>query len=211
MTPELALQTVIRSYDRAARLPDDLAQLQAIYRSYLEGKRMLILADDARDAAQVRPLLPPPGCALLITTRQRFVLPGMAALDLEALPQDQAGALLLQVCPRVAKHAPALANLCGYLPLALRISASVLANDDTLSVPRYLERLERERLALLRDPDDPTADVEASLCLSYNALDATAQSALCQLSMFVASFDLAAAEAVTALPSPPAVGVSCAP
>jgi tetratricopeptide (TPR) repeat protein len=209
MTPELALQTVIRSYDRAGRLPDDLAQLQAIYHSILSGKRVLILADDARDAAQVRPLLPPPGCALLITTRQRFALPGMAALDLEALPRDKAEKLLRQVCPRVGAHTAKLAQLCGYLPLALRISASVLASDDTLSVPRYLERLERERLALLRDPDDPAADVEASLRLSYDALEATAQSVLCQCSVFVAGFDLAAAEAVVALtpnPSPTAAG-----
>src|SRR5262249_17851986 len=65
MTPNLAIQTVIRAFDRAAQLPDDLGQLQAIYASTLAGKRMLILADDAKDKAQVEPLLPPRGCALL--------------------------------------------------------------------------------------------------------------------------------------------------
>jgi hypothetical protein len=85
-----------------------------------------------------------------------------------------------------------------YLPLALRVSASLLTNDDTLPVEHYLERLadERTRLAQLRDPDDPELDVEASLQLSYNALDRAAQSTLCQLSVFLTSFTLAAATAV---------------
>src|SRR5439155_11374835 len=139
-----------------------------------------ILADDARDAAQVGPLLPPPGSALLVTSRNRFNLPGMAALDLEVLPQDEAEALLLKICPRVGESAARLAQLCGRLPLALRISAGLLANDRTLSVTRYLERQagERARLAHLRDPDDPRLSVEASLHLSYDALDTLAQSVL---------------------------------
>src|SRR5262249_2675314 len=83
LTPEQVLETVIRAFEREAKLPNHLAELQGIYRSLLAGKRVLIVADDAKDAAQVRPLLPPPGCALLITSRQRFVLPGMYALDLD--------------------------------------------------------------------------------------------------------------------------------
>src|SRR5262249_3863826 len=147
---------------------DDLAQLQARYQATLEGKRMLILADDAKDIAQVRPLIPPPGCALLVTGRARFTLPGMATCDLEALPEAEAMELLLEICPRIGEAAARLAQLCGCLPLALRISASVLASDDTLGVARYLKRLDRERLAALRDPDEPEADVEASLRLSFD-------------------------------------------
>jgi tetratricopeptide (TPR) repeat protein len=210
MTPTLALQTVIRAYKRDTRLPEDLAQLQVRYHALLSGKRLLILADDARDAAQVRPLLPPAGCALLVTSRRRFHLPGIVTLDLGVLPEGQAIELLRSICARVGENAGMLAKLCGHLPLALRISAGVLANDDTLNVARYLARLERERLALLRDPDagpdDTEANIEASLRLSYDALDAAAQSVLRQLSVFAAGFDLAAAEA-TLTPSPsPAAG-----
>jgi hypothetical protein len=93
----------------------------------LSGKRALILADDAKDAAQVRRLLPPAGCALLVTSRNRFSLPGMAAIYLGMLPPDEAEKLLLKICPRIGAHAGELAKLCGYLPLALRVSAGVLA------------------------------------------------------------------------------------
>jgi tetratricopeptide (TPR) repeat protein len=198
LTPAQALQQVLRSFEREAQLPDDLSQLQALYRSTLSGMRALILADDARDAAQVRGLLPPQGCALLITSRQRFSLPGMAMIDLGTLPPAEAEKLLLSICSRIGKHARELAKLCGELPLALRVSASLLANSSR-NVARYLEQLAAERLKHLSDPDDPQACVEASLRLSYDTLAPQAQQALCQISVFVASFDLAAAQAVTAI------------
>ncbi len=106
--------------------------------------------------------------------------------------------LLLKICPRISEHAPQLAKSCGYLPLALRVSAGLLQSDDTQDVKRYLDRLadERSKLAALRDPDDPELDVEASLKLSYDALEPAAQEVLCQLSVLPASFVLSIAEAV---------------
>ena len=190
-----ALQTLIRAFEREARLPDDLSELRNIYCSVLAGKHALILADDAKDAAQVRALLPPMGCALLVTSRNWFSVPGMAALDLGTLPPQEAEKLLLKICPRIGEQASTLAKLCGYLPLGLRVSASLLANSSR-SVAHYLEQLAAERLKHLSDPDDPQASVEASLRLSYDALEGAAQAALAQMSVFAASFDLAAASAV---------------
>ena len=89
------LAQVIRAYQPTAQLPEDTGQLRAIYLQVLQGQRALVLLDDARDAKQVRPLLPPEGCLLLVTTRQRFALPGLQALDLGRLPQGEAVALLL--------------------------------------------------------------------------------------------------------------------
>ncbi len=200
ISPTIALQNIIYILaDRETSLPDNLASLQGIYYEKLRGKRVLIVADDAKDAAQAKPLIPPKGCALLITTRQRFTLPGLFPLDLDGLPFDQAEALLLTICPRIGSIAERLAHLCGALPLALRVSASLLANDDTYNVDRFLSQLEASRLDYLRDPDmpdDPTASVEASLRLSYDVLDPHIQKVLCQISVFPSSFDLAAAEAI---------------
>jgi predicted ATPase len=203
IAPEQALQTIIRAFDREARLSNDLEELQATYRTLLNGKRILILADNARDVQQVRPLAPPAGCALLITSRSRFKLDGMTTIDLETLSQTDAEQLLLNICPRIGGAAPALVALCDRLPLALRISASILINDETLRVARYLERLsdERTRLRHLCDRDDSMCDVEASLRLSYQALDSVAQMALCRLSAFPASFDLSAAAVIIHLPT----------
>jgi tetratricopeptide (TPR) repeat protein len=124
----------------------------------------------------------------------------MAMIDLGTLPPEDADTLLLEICPRIGEHAPEVAKLCGELPLALRISASLLANSSR-SVARYLEQLAAERLKHLSDPDDPQARVEASLHLSYDTLAPQAQQALCQISVFPASFDLAAAQAVAAIDS----------
>jgi tetratricopeptide (TPR) repeat protein len=196
-----ALQTVIRAFEREAKLPDALDELKQVYNSVLTGKRVLILADDAKDAAQVRPLLPPPGCGLLVTSRNHFALPGMATLDLRTLPEADAEALLCEICPRICADAMVLAKLCGYLPLALRVSASFLAARPSRPVDEYVQQLKDERIRLekLRDPHDPELDVAASLRLSYDALDEATQSALCQLSVFVTSFDRDAARAVVAV------------
>jgi tetratricopeptide (TPR) repeat protein len=113
---------------------------------------------------------------------------------------------LRKIHPPIGKHAPQLAELCGYLPLALRISAELLADDDTRDVADYLKQLQSEHLKHLADPDnpdDPAASVEASLQLSYAALPPEAQTTFAQLGVFVADFPLDAAQAVVALASSP--------
>jgi tetratricopeptide (TPR) repeat protein len=191
LSPIQALQIIIRALEPEARLGADLETLQARYRSVLHGQRVLLIADDASDAAQVRPLLPPQGCVLLVTSRVRFTLPGMLAVDLEVLAEDEAVALLRALCERLGEaDAQALARACGYLPLALRISGSILQINPALSAASYLRQLadERVRLARLRDPDDPHLDVAASLLLSYARLDVPVQMVFRQLGVFAAPF-----------------------
>jgi len=110
LTPEAALQTAIRAFERKVKLPGDLGQLQALYRDKLTGKKVLILADDAKDAAQVRPLLPPAGCALLVTSRNRFSLPGMATVDLGTLPKESEWRNPLQIPHRAGSQSKRLAR-----------------------------------------------------------------------------------------------------
>jgi hypothetical protein len=203
LTPAQVLQTVIRAFERKARLSDDISELQALFRSYLSGKRVLLLADDAKDVAQIRPLIPPPGCALLITSRNKFSLPKMDTVDLGTLPVDAAKALLLEIAPRIG------VTRWGACP-ALRLSTVGAAGERQLTGephvaarPDYLEQLsdERTRLAYLRDPRDPELDVEAALRLSYEALEEAARMALCQLSAFPTSFDPDAARNVVEVPT----------
>nr|WP_044201039.1 tetratricopeptide repeat protein [Oscillochloris trichoides] len=197
-----ALQQVISAFVPDPRLPDTLTDLTTLYRSILTGKRVLILADDAKDAAQVQALLPPAGSALLITSRQKFTLKGMQRIDLTRLEMDEAGTLLRTICPRLdAAAAQQIAASCGCLPLALRIAASLLNNDATLRTADYIARLSEQKRTLmaLKDPDsaaDPEVDVEASIALSYHLLTPQVQATLAQLGVFGASFCHAAAAAV---------------
>ena len=118
----------------AGRIPPDPQAQAGLYRSLLAGKRVLIVADNARNAGQVRPLLPgSPGCLVLVTSRNRLI--GLAAAEgarlitLDVLTDDEACELLTR---RIgAKRAGAepgalgeLARLCGRLPLALAVAAA---------------------------------------------------------------------------------------
>jgi tetratricopeptide (TPR) repeat protein len=198
--PIQALQKVLRTFNPGRKLPEDQTKLERLYKKELRGKHVLVVADDAKDKTQVESLIPPAGCALLITSRQRFSLPGMKQLELKPLPLDEAERLLLSICPRIGCSAAHLAQLHGSLPLALRIDASNLANDDAENVERHLQELTdtSKRLQKLRDSDDPSVSVEAAFELSYDKLDEAAKDILCQLSVFPTTFDLHAAKAIVA-------------
>jgi tetratricopeptide (TPR) repeat protein len=191
-----AMIHVIRAYLGAeARLPEDLNGLRGLYNSVLSDKKTLILLDNAASREQVEPLLPPAGSALLITSRNKFVLPGLKERDLDVLPLIDAKKLLLEIAGRIGEHAGELAKLCGCLPLALRNAASALAEKKNLDVAEYAERLKdaRKRLDL----------VEASFSLSYKLLTPELQRLWSLLSVFPADFDRAGAAAVWEMgPSP---------
>ena len=207
MTPKQALSTIISSIKPELSLPDDITALRDLYLTLLKGKNVFILADDAFDSDQIRLLVPPTGCALLVTSRNRFKLPGMKALDLNVLPDRESIELLLKICPRIQGFEDKLSRLCGGLPLALRVCATLLSNDKTLALDSYIEKLnnEREKLNLLKDPDDLMLDVKATLSLSYHQLPKVAQDILCQLWIFPSSFDFLAAQQIVHLDSSPSV------
>jgi len=201
LSPAAAMGNVIRAFHPEAHLPEDPREMEGLYRSVLHGKRAFLLLDNARDAAQVRPLLPPAPCGVLVTSRRTMVLPGVQPLNLDVLPQAQAVELLTTILgPGRASpdELENLARLCGHLPLALRVAGSFLAVQLNWTVSEYLGALadERERLRRLKDDMD---DVEATLGLSAAQLvrehpDLAARWQM--LSVFLASFDRRAAGAV---------------
>ena len=190
-TPAAAMQQVVRAFHPAAKLPEDPSQLAALYHSVLHGKKALILLDDARDAAQVQPLLPPPTCLLLVTTRHKFTLPGLQELDLDSLPLEEAVALIGKITPRAGEQAEAIATACGCLPLALRLAASALREQANLGADALLKKLTNaeKRFTTL-------AKVRAAIQVSYDLLADDLQTALRQLAVFPAGFDQPAAAAV---------------
>jgi hypothetical protein len=126
----------------------DLAEAAARYRAATCGRRLLVLLDNARDAAQVRPLLPAsPTCLTLVTSRQVLAsLDGAEHLHLDVLPPDDAVRLLHQVAgrersPRTDAAAERVVRSCGYLPLAVRIAGARLAARPHWTVPALAARL----------------------------------------------------------------------
>ena len=189
LKPEDVMAHIIRSYLGAdAPLPKDLNGIGGLYRSVLFGKKALILLDNAASREQVEPLLPPKNCALLVTSRQKFALPGLAEKDLDVLPLEDAKKLLLEISPRISDHAEELAKLCGCLPIALRNAAYALKEKPNLSQEGYIERLADAKVRLQL--------VDASLRTSYELLTSELQKLWSMLSIFPADFNLEGAAAI---------------
>jgi tetratricopeptide (TPR) repeat protein len=165
----------------AERVPAETAAAAAMYRDRLADRRVLVVLDNAADADQARPLLPDaPGCLALVTSRETLPTLGAVPVALDVLPPDDAYALLSEMlgAGRVAAEpdaAAALARLCAYLPLALRIAAANL--DDTETIAAYAARLatDTDRLAALSIAGDERAAVRAAFDLSYAGLPAPVQ------------------------------------
>jgi len=166
------------------RVPADVDEAAALYRTLLADRRVLVLLDNAASAEQVRPLLPgAPACLALVTSRD--ALRGLVALDgarrfaLDVLDPREAYALLARVlgADRVAAEPQAaaeLARLCGYLPLALRIAAANLTDGD--SIAGYVAGLASgDRLGGLEVGGDEQAAVRAAFDRSYRCMPEPAQ------------------------------------
>jgi tetratricopeptide (TPR) repeat protein len=197
-SPQEAMAICIRGFlGPEAKLPEEPEQLSHLYRSELSGKRVLLLLDNAADSAQVRPLLPPTGCAVLVTSRKSVALPGMTPLTLHPLTEQEARQLLLKIAPRAEPAAEPICKLCGYLPLALRAAGSLLAITVDLDPAGYAAQLQDERSRLERiGTEGVEIDVAASFNLSYARLASDAARVFRLLSVFPATFDAAAEEVV---------------
>jgi DNA-binding SARP family transcriptional activator/tetratricopeptide (TPR) repeat protein len=177
--PADALDSLLRAIGVPGEsIPRTLDSRAGLWRAELAGRRVLVLLDNAATAAQVRPLIPgAAGCLVLITSRRRLTtLDGARTLSLDVLPPGDALDLFAAVAgPGRAAAEPGAAHevlrLCGYLPLAIRISAARLAARSAWTVGYLAERLsdQGERLAELSTAD---RSVAAAFAVSYQQLAA---------------------------------------
>lgn len=205
-----AMGRVVLSFAPEARLPDAPEQLDRLYRSVLDGRRVMILLDDVNDAAQVEPLLRwrAPTTRILMTLREALALPGVPRLELDVMPAQEARALLRGIVGQREisdSDLDLLAERCGHLPIALRVAGTFLALHPDWTIEEYVSSLGREdeRLDLLRIEGAATLDVANVLALSARDL-AREEPALAarwqQLAVFPARFDTTAAAAVWEAP-----------
>ncbi|MFD9702401.1 BTAD domain-containing putative transcriptional regulator [Lentzea sp. NPDC059081] len=209
MDPALALDIVLRAVGvPAARIPRAAQERSALLRTTLTGRRVLLFLDNARDAGQVRPLLPGTGCAVLVTSRNELrglaVSDGARRLDLGVLDRAEAVALVAGIVGgdrvEAAREAVAdLVELCGRLPLALVVAAQQAATLATTPLADLVADLtaRHDRLDLLSTPDDPAIDPRAVFSWSYRGLPSDVACAFRYLGLHPApEIGLAAASAL---------------
>ncbi|MET9491972.1 BTAD domain-containing putative transcriptional regulator [Nocardia sp. NPDC006630] len=151
--PEQVLGVFLRALNVAQReVPTGVAERAALFRSVVSGRRMLLVLDNACDAVQVAPLLPGgPGCAVLVTAhRPLTALPGVRSAALPVLDTAEAVALFARIVgpARVAAEPEAtrrIAELCGLLPMAVRIVAARVAARPQWTIVSEADRLADER------------------------------------------------------------------
>nr|WP_158102567.1 AfsR/SARP family transcriptional regulator [Lentzea kentuckyensis] len=171
------------------QVPDTLSERVNLYRSLIGDRRILVLLDNAAGWQQVRPLLPGGrNCRVVITSRSAPVTAEVGCvLDLGPLDAESALALFTAVVgeARVAAEEVAarrIAELCGRLPMAVRIAAARLVDKPHWPISVLARRLEdeRSRLAELCLGD---MDVRTSLAGSYARLSQVARRGLVRLSL----------------------------
>jgi transcriptional regulator with XRE-family HTH domain/tetratricopeptide (TPR) repeat protein len=156
-------------------VPQDPAERAAYFRSVLASRRVLLVCDDALNAAQLTPLLPgTPGSAVVATSRWALAMPAVTLdVPLDLLDDADACAVVRTALAGRADSDDAaikqIVGVCGRLPLALRIAAGRLALHPSWTVDAYARMLDhsRDRLDQLRLGD---SSVQASLEDSYRAI-----------------------------------------
>ena len=182
VAPSAAVRRFLDALDMAPeRIPADLDAQTALYRSLVAGRRMLIILDNARDSAQVRPLLPGTAtCMVVVTSRNQMsglvAAAGAAVVDLDLLSEDESRDLLIQRLgmDRITAEPGAVAEIvtrCARLPLALALVAAHAAIRPRTALHALAAELRdaRRRWETLSS-DDPAAEVRAVFSWSYHAL-----------------------------------------
>jgi tetratricopeptide (TPR) repeat protein len=177
LPPDQVLARLLRDLGvPGGRIPVYQEERAALFRTRMAGRQILIVLDDAKDAAQVRPLLPgTASSAVIVTSRHRLAdLAGSRLIDLDVLDDTEARLLFTRIigADRASAEPPAVREVleaCAGLPLAIRIAGARLTARRGWSVGTLARRLADERRRL----DEFTAGdlaVRACFQVSFDAL-----------------------------------------
>ena len=181
--PGQALDAFIRAFNvPAEKIPVDVSNRAALYRTLVDRRRILIVLDNAAAPKQVRPLLPgSPTCVVVVTSRSRLngltIRDGANLLTLDLLPPEQALALLVRIIRQervdtAPESARELVRLCAQLPLAIRIAGERITARPDATLAELVEELtdERNRIEAFSDEEDDATAIRAVFSWSYKAL-----------------------------------------
>ena len=194
--PEQVRDDLLYSVHRAAKLSEDDRVLWKLYQNIFhedngQPRRALLILDDVSSVEQVHALLPPPGCAVIVTTRSR--LKAGQSLPLSVLPRAGSTTLLRAFRESLTTdEADEAAELCGDRPVALNVAGAFLQRHSLKPAAEYIAELRADR----QQKDDPGWEVNAVLGRSAHHLSPSQLAAFHRLAMMTCWFDREAALAV---------------
>lgn len=215
LSPDTALHGFLLALGVDAQaIPPDLDGKTGVYRTRVDGKRMLIMLDNAVDVDQVEPLLPSSAaCAVLVTSRKMLtaltIRHAARHVALPILSHEESSALLGECLGEARRDtepdaAAELVRLCGCHPLALAVMASRAGGDPDLSLAELAEDLRDSVLVTLGD-GDPAASLPDVLSWSLRGLDDRQRTVFGLLGIAPGpDISLPAAISLTGLPRPQA-------
>ena len=156
----------------ARSLPAGLDGRAAMWRDRMAGQRVLLILDNAASSDQVAPLLPGAAGSLVLVTSRRYLgdlLSVLVPVPLGTLPADDAVKMFVRLCRRAGQE-PAkvgeIVALCGYLPLAISLLASVHNRHQTWAMEHLISETRTKLLAVRAE----NRTVAAAFELSYQYL-----------------------------------------
>ena len=205
-----ALNAILLALQPTENLPANTVALRVAVGNAIGKRRQIVLLDNVKDAKQIGPLLPLlQGSLTIITSRNRFVIPGATNVEVKALDPSDASKLIIGIAPTVSAEAASdLATACGYLPLALRLAASRLSVCPHIDPLKYSTEISSSlgRLKRIDKAKNYTTEelgLEASFELSYEQLSPELKLHFTEIAAFSDSFDQEAAIAVFGLGANP--------
>ncbi|MFZ2644030.1 MAG: tetratricopeptide repeat protein, partial [Verrucomicrobiia bacterium] len=198
-TPAQVRDDLLHMVHGDAKLPEDDGALWKLYQDIFredngQPRRMLVILDDVAGDNQVRALLPPPGCAVLITSRR--ALECGEPLRLTKFPRAEAIALLRSFRADLTEaDAGAVAEQCGFLAIALQAAGGFLKRHVAKPAAEYIAELRNDRLKRLHHTDTQF-DVNVVFERSLRDMTAPQRAAFHRLSVMAHGFDREAALAV---------------
>ena len=197
---EKAMFEVIRQFEPKISADISYEQLKGIFAQFVQHQPTLIFLDNAEDKSAVEDLKQARAC-LIVTSREAFTLTDKdGGIHIGMMTAPDARNLLYEIAgeERFADgEADELAKLAGYLPMALRPIAALLAEDEFETAGRLINSYrDRQKFLEAKVPDYYARTVAASFDLSYKKLSGEMQSRWRRLSVFPSEFDEAAIAAV---------------
>jgi len=186
-------ETIIHIFDPYVRISDDLETISKQYHAILDNQKILIVVDGLRYDGYLNLIMPPPSCGLLITSNSHLEAVTEGMVKVNELPQEKAEELLLSLCPRVAKSASHLANICGNVPANLCLISGYLKFHQLIEVDDFIGNLEKHVGKFKTDNINLN---EAILSYIFNQLTLEEQSFLLQLGIFSDGFTEEFAEGI---------------